>query len=321
MSACNGQELAPQAEDPALHKYADEAELYFDEIVRGVASSLVNHHGPCPGDFIGKYRVMSLIGQGGMGTVYLAERANDEIKQKVAIKIPCASAHRPGWHERFLREGQLLASLQHPSIVRFLDAGLTPDGRPFLVMEHIDGLPIDRYALRIGTRQRVELFLKVCYAVSYAHQRLIIHRDLKPSNILVDALGRPKLLDFGIAKRLHEIDNTTKFAEQLLTPSYASPEQLNGEVQTTATDLYSLAAVLYKLLTGTVPRENIHATEPGEIIPPSKLGGSIPEDVDYVIGKALQPDPEHRYRSVDEFAAELRAVLYGRPMQAQGWYL
>ena len=324
------QALAHDRHDPAVReeastllKYADQAESYFDEVVQGVASSLVNRHEPCPGDLIGSYRVKSLIGQGGMGTVYLAERADGEIEQKVAIKLLRADAHRPGWRERFLRERQLLASVQHSSIVRVLDAGHTGDGRPFLVMEHIDGIPIDRYTPRIGIRERLELFLCVCDGVSHAHRQLIIHRDLKPSNILVDALGQPKLLDFGIAKLLNEEGDATQLAEQLLTPNYASPEQLKGEAHSTATDVYSLAAVLYKLLTGATPRERIRDVATGEVAPPSESDKNIPEDLDYVVGKALRPEPEHRYRSVDEFAADLRAVLEKRPVQARSgddWY-
>jgi len=222
------QDPAVRAEAAAVLKCADEAELYFDDVVQGAASSLVNLYEPCPDDLIGSYRIKSLIGQGGMGTVYLAERADGEIEQKVAIKLLRADIHRPGWRERFLRERQLLASLQHPSVVRVLDAGHTTDGRPFLVMEVVDGLPIDRYASRLGVRQRLELFLRVCDGVSHAHRQLIIHRDLKPSNILVDAAGQPKLLDFGIAKLLNETGDATQFAEQLLTPNYASPEQLRG---------------------------------------------------------------------------------------------
>ena len=214
---------AVRAEAAAFLRYADEAESYFDEIVQGVASSLVNGHEPCPGDLIGSYRIRSRIGQGGMGTVYLAERADGEIEQEVAIKLLRADAHRRGWRERFLRERQLLASLQHPSIVRVLDAGHTADGRPYLVMELVDGVPIDRYAARLGVRQRLEIFLRVCDGVSHAHRQLIIHRDLKPSNILVDAAGQPKLLDFGIAKLLNETGDPTQLAEQLLTPNYASP--------------------------------------------------------------------------------------------------
>ena len=208
-----------------------------------------------PGDVIGAYRVVSLIGRGGMGSVYMAERADGEIQQRVAVKLLRADGHRPVWRHRFLKERQLLASLHHSSIVQLLDAGQTADRQPFLVMEYVEGVPIDVYAARIDVRARLKLFLRVCEGVSHAHRHLIIHRDLKPSNILVDASGQPKLLDFGIAKLLDETGDVTQTVERLLTPNYASPEQLSGEAQTTATDVYSLGAVLYKLLTGMAPRE------------------------------------------------------------------
>ena len=150
----------------------------------------------------GPYRLVQLLGSGGMGTVYLGERRDGEIEQIVAIKVLRADADRPAWRERFLRERQLLAYLNHPSIARLLDAGHTADGRPYLVMEHVKGAAIDEYAAPLDLRARINLFLLVCEGVSHAHRHLIIHRDLKPSNILVDASGHPKLLDFGIAKLL-----------------------------------------------------------------------------------------------------------------------
>src|SRR5262249_686789 len=158
-----------------------------------------------------------------------------EIQQKVAVKLLRPGADRPGWRDRFLRERQLLANLNHPSIARVMDAGHTDDGRPYLVMEDVDGGPIDAYAAGRDLRDRLRGFLQVCDGVSHAHRRLIIHRDLKPSNILVDSTGQPKLLDFGIAKLLDEAGDPTQTVERLLTPNYASPEQLRGENQTTAT--------------------------------------------------------------------------------------
>ncbi len=258
-----------------------------------------------------------------MGSVYLAERIDGEIEQTVAIKLLRADSHRAGWHERFLRERQLLASLQHPSIVHLMDAGHTQDGRPFLVMEYIDGVPIDVYTNRIDFKERLKMFISVCEGVSYAHRQLIVHRDLKPSNILVDAGGRPKLLDFGIAKLLDEGGEVTQLADQLLTPDYASPEQLLGEAQSTGTDVYSLGAVLYKLLTGATPRAKAREMGNAEFIPPSRLNPQSPADLDCVIAKALRPEPEQRYRSVEEFAADIRAVLENKPVQARNgdmWY-
>ena len=309
---------AVRAEVAALLKYADEAESYFDNIIQGAASSLVTRLEPSPGDAIGNYRIVRAIGQGGMGTVYLAERADGEIDQQVAIKLLRPDSHRAGWRDRFLRERQLLASLQHPSVVRVIDAGHTEDGRPFLVMEYVDGVPIDKYAAAIDIKERLKLFGKVCEGVSHAHRQLIIHRDLKPSNILVDATGQPKLLDFGIAKLLDETGDVTQAAEQLLTPNYASPEQIRGQVQSTATDVYSLGAVLYKLLTGMAPRENGRANAGGEVTPPSRVNAEVPADLDFVVGRALRQEPPDRYGSVDELAADLRAVLEFRPVAGEG---
>jgi tetratricopeptide (TPR) repeat protein len=163
----------------------------------------------------------------------------------------------------------------------------------------------------------LKLFVRVCDAVSHAHRHLIIHRDLKPQNILVDATGQPKLLDFGIAKLVNEAGDVTENANQLLTPNYASPEQFRGEAQSTATDVYSLGAVLYKLLTGSAPREHARAGSRQEPAAPSRLNADVPRDVDFVVAKALRPEPEHRYASVDEFANDVKAVLERRPVQAR----
>ncbi|MGH9662291.1 MAG: serine/threonine-protein kinase, partial [Bryobacteraceae bacterium] len=169
----------------------------------------------------GPYRLVRLLGSGGMGAVYLGERSDGEIQQKVAVKLLRASADRPAWRDRFLRERQLLADLNHPSIARLLDAGHTSDGRPYLVMEYVDGVPIDAYAAGLDLRRQLRLFLQVCDGVAHAHRHLIIHRDLKPSNILVDASGQPKLLDFGIAKLLSTTADATQTVDRLLTPYYA----------------------------------------------------------------------------------------------------
>src|SRR5579871_5375331 len=164
----------------------------------------------------GPYRLVRLLGSGGMGTVYLGERSDGEIQQKVAVKLLRADAHRPAWRDRFLKERQLLASLNHPSIVHVIDAGHTPEGRPYLVMEYVEGVPIDGYSEGLALDELLSLFLRACEGVSHAHRHLIIHRDLKPWNILVDASGQPKLLDFGIAKLENETGDVTQAAEQLL---------------------------------------------------------------------------------------------------------
>ena len=279
----------------------------------------------------GPYRLVRLLGSGGMGAVYLAERTDGEIQQKVAVKLLRADSHRTAWRDRFLRERQLLASLNHPSIVHVMDAGHTDAGQPYLVMEYVDGVPIDVYGAAIELRERLALFLGVCEGVAHAHRRLIIHRDLKPSNILVDRSGWPKLLDFGIAKLLDEIGDPTQTVERLLTPGYASPEQLRGTPQTTATDVYSLGAVLYKLLTGRSPHESDTQTSQAlevaagtrKIPAPSRLNPNLPTDIDYILQRALRHEPEERYASVEAFAGDIRAMLDSRPVEARSgnaWY-
>jgi tetratricopeptide (TPR) repeat protein len=307
---------AVRAEVEALLEQARAAEHRFDAAIQAVASSLRSSRELGPGDVIGCYRIVSLIGRGGMGTVYLGERADGEIQQRVAIKLLRSEGYAIGWRDRFLKERQLLASLHHPSVVQVIDAGHTADGHPYLVMEYVEGVPIDRYADQIAVREKLKLFVQVCEGVAHAHRHLIIHRDLKPSNILVDHSGRPKLLDFGIAKLLDGTDDHTQCAEQLLTPSYASPEQLRGESQSTATDVYSLGAVLYRLLTGSAPRQGARELAKADVAP-SRVSRDVPRDVDFVVGKALRPEADDRYGSVDEMSADLRAVLERRPVQVR----
>jgi serine/threonine protein kinase len=279
----------------------------------------------------GPYRQIRILGTGGMGTVYLAERIDGEIQTKVAVKLLRADSERPGWRVRFLKERQLLAFLNHSSIPRLIDAGHTDDGRPYLVMEYVDGVPIDVYTVKMDLRKQLLLFLRVCEGVSHAHSHLIIHRDLKPSNILVDASGQPKLLDFGIAKLLDETKDPTRTIDRLLTPSYASPEQLRGTKETTVSDVYSLAAVLYKILTGRSPHESESGTVQAidviqgtkDIPAPSQLNPKLPNDVDYILRRALRSEPEDRYASVEAFANDIRALLESRPVQARSdhaWY-
>jgi len=279
----------------------------------------------------GPYRRVRLLGSGGMGTVYLAERRDGEIQQRVAVKLLVDGGTRPAWHERFLKERRLLASLNHPSIVHVIDAGRTADGKPYLAMEYVEGIPIDTYAAKFEVRERLRLFLRVCEGVSHAHRHLIIHRDLKPSNILVDSSGQPKLLDFGIAKLLDETGEPTQTAERMLTPNYASPEHLLGKNQTTATDVYSLGAVLYKLLTGRSPHETGGGSAAAleviagarQIPPPTRLNPVLPTDIDYILRKALRTEPEERYASVEAFGNDIRALLEWRPVEARSgdvWY-
>ncbi|HXW05119.1 MAG TPA: serine/threonine-protein kinase, partial [Vicinamibacterales bacterium] len=212
------------------------------------------------GMIVGPYRLLKEIGRGGMGRVYLAERADGQFEQQVALKLVGAGPRGTEVQERFLRERQILARLQHPNIARLLDGGMMPDGRPYFAMEYVAGHPITAYcdARALDVRARLRLFTEVCEAVQYAHQNLVVHRDLKPSNTLVTGQGAVKLLDFGIAKVLHEDDSPadgtlTRLGTGPMTPEYAAPEQVRGEPVTTATDVYALGALAYELLTGHGP--------------------------------------------------------------------
>jgi serine/threonine protein kinase len=212
------------------------------------------------GTVLGAYRIIGVLGHGGMGTVYLAQRADHQFEQRVAIKMVEQMAVHPQLRTRLRAERQILASLDHPDIARLVDGGETPDGVPYLVIEYIDGKPIDEYcdALKLPLRERLQLFERVCSAVDYAHRNLIVHRDLKPANILVTPEGHPKLLDFGIAKLLHPDPLThtvavTRMQDRLLTPEHAAPEQVLGRAITIATDVYTLGVLLYQLLCDRSP--------------------------------------------------------------------
>ena len=301
---------------------------------------------------IGAYRVVSELGRGGMGVVYLAERADGQFRQRVAIKLLHAG-HDPGLHARFLAERQILASLDHPNIARLLDGGVLEDGRPYLVMEQVPGLPIDVYCdrIRLTIPERIRLFNDVARAVDHAHRNLVIHRDLKPSNILVTSKGEVKLLDFGIAKILNpglapDGAARTVTDHRALTPEYASPEQVRGETLTTVTDVYSLGVILYALLCGRRPYDEsrslaqmtrlITSVEPP---PPSarisaeageprragvdRLRRQLRGDLDAIVLKALRKSPRDRYASTELLAQDLERYLDGKPVRARRgtrWY-
>src|SRR5262245_34944660 len=326
-------QIAPElrAEIESLLSFDSTSDHGLTERVANATEELLKSDDNAESVHWGPYRQVRILGVGGMGTVYLAERTDGEIQQQVAVKVLRADVDRPAWRDRFLKERQLLASLNHPSITHLVDAGRTSDGRPYLVMEYVNGVPIDVHTEGMDLDDQLKLFLRVCEGVAHAHRHLIIHRDLKPSNILVDSSGQPKLLDFGIAKLVDETGEPTQTVERLLTPNYASPEQLRGTSQTTATDVYSLGAVLYKLLTGRSPHES--DTEPGQVIdvitgardilPPSRFNQKLPRDIDSILLKALRREPEERYASVEALANDLRAFLEYRPVMARAgnvWY-
>ncbi len=242
---------------------------YLEDAVHGAVASILDRAGPDRrGTRLGPYRILEELGHGGMGTVYLAERADGAYEARVAIKLIRGGIASRDQVRRFKAERQILAGLDHPNIARMLDGGTTSDGLPYVVMEVVEGEPIDSYCdrLRLSVVDRIHLFRAVCDAVTYAHRNLVVHRDLKPGNILVTDDGVPKLLDFGIAKLLEADDEgrTVVRTALAMTPAYASPEQVRGETVTTATDVYALGAVLYELLTGH-PAHRFETSTPGEI--------------------------------------------------------
>jgi tetratricopeptide (TPR) repeat protein len=290
---------------------------------------------------LGPWALVSCLGQGGMGEVWLAERADGQFEGRAAVKLLHPGMDSGSVLARFAQERQALARLNHPHIARLLDAGATPQGRPYFVMEHVEGVPLHQAVAGLALGQRLALFLQLADAVAHAHSRLLLHRDLKPGNVLVTAEGQVKLLDFGIAKALDPLESGdgsgTLAGERPFTPHYASPEQVRGEPLSPSTDVYSLGVLLYQLLTGVRPlgREARTASEAvravlGEVpLPPSRLDAAVvrepmwaqlqPQlagDLDHITMKALDKDPERRYASVQALAADLRAHLDGRPVAA-----
>ena len=284
-----------------------------------------------PGTDVGAYRLLKEVGRGGMGAVYLAERADHAFDKHVAIKIVAGHIAAPDLVRRFLDERRILATLDHPNIARVLDAGATVDGLPFVVMEYVDGTTIDAHCRehQLTIRQRLLLFTQVCEAVHHAHQRLIVHRDIKAANILVATDGVPKLLDFGIARLLEEGRVRNDTAIRAFTPESASPEQIRSEPVTVTSDVYSLGALLYRLLTDHKVFEFSSASDSEivrmicerEPVPPSHAGSSgngerIDRDLDWIVLKALRKEPDRRYGSVAQLNEDCERYLTGKPVLA-----
>jgi tetratricopeptide (TPR) repeat protein len=323
--ACRGNSALREEIESLVRADCKEGESIATAIERE-AQALFNLEG-IVGSRIGAYRVIDEIGRGGMGTVYLAVRDDDQYQKRVAIKLIRLGMDTEDILNRFRRERQILANLDHPNIATLFDGGTSQGGRPFLVMEYVQGKPLDVYCREHDPdlHERCRLFLKVCEAVSYAHRNLVVHRDLKPGNILVTEEGSPKLLDFGIA-RLMGADTEagrTAFPSRLITPDCASPEEIRGEPITTAADVYSLGAILYELLTGQRAHrfETYQAREIERVVcetdplPPSDVAGrwskQVRGDLDAIVLKALRKEPDQRYASVDELAADLGRYLNG----------
>jgi serine/threonine protein kinase len=288
---------------------------------------------------VGPYRLVRELDGGGMGIVYLAVRSDDQYFQIVAIKMVRKGMESPALLQRFRAERQILATLTHPNIGAILDGGECDDGRPYIVMEYVEGQPITLASETRGLsiRQRIELFRSVCSAVHYAHQKLVIHRDIKPSNVLVTSDGIVKLIDFGISKPLAPelIPGAlapTEGGQRLLTPDYASPEQLLGRPLTTATDIYSMGVLLFELLTGARPYtlSDLSPSAAERIVceQVNRKPSSVPEiskqtrnelagDLDTIVVKAMEKDPSRRYGSAEELDQDLRRFLEGRSILAK----
>src|ERR1700676_3466483 len=337
-----------RGEDALLHVIGEAAE-----------SLLEAHQDRLIGTRVGPYRIVSILGHGGMSTVYRGERDDSQYKQIVAIKVLQHATLHPRLRSRLHSERHILATLDHPSIARLIDSGDLEDGTPYLVMEHVDGESIDSYcdSRTLFVRERVELFVKVCAAVQYAHRNLVVHRDIKSSNIFVTVEGTPKLLDFGIAKLLapESLSHTlpvTRLQERILTPENAAPEQVLGRPITTATDTYSLGVLLYLLLTGRSPYRLLSysqlqleraicmddPTRPSQMVvaklkgendsdrsrvsdrrglSPQRLRARLSGDLDAIVAMAMRKEPDRRYSSVEALAEDLRRHLAGQPVRAR----
>ncbi|HEY1986460.1 MAG TPA: serine/threonine-protein kinase [Terracidiphilus sp.] len=339
-SKCAGDEVL-RRELAILLASSDRTLGQLQEPIRQAVDGLT---GIAAGQSIGPYRVLRLLGEGGMGRVYLAVRADEQYRQQVAIKMMQAGRMAPyNLLARFRAERQILADLNHPNIARLLDGGITPEGVPYIVMEYVEGVPIHAYCRdhHLPIAERLRIFRDVCSAVDYAHRHLVVHRDLKPANILVTKDGVPKLLDFGIAKMLAQgpisgENAPTQSFERLLTPEYASPEQVLGQPVTTVTDVYSLGSLLYQLLCGTPPfvLDTRNPLEGARLIcevmpqPPSAETAVHPEeappdaalvkgDLDRIVLMALRKEPQRRYASAARLSEDVAAWIQGYPIEAR----
>jgi len=361
--------LSETCEDPVLRREVEELLAAHDEDgpmdLLGASWTPASEALKMPvasseGRRVGPYRVIRRLGRGGMGEVFLAERVDGQFERQVALKLLRDGLESNSMRERFLRERQTLARLEHPGIARLIDGGLAEDDRPYFAMEAVEGERIDRFCdvQRYTVAQRLGLFGQVCRAVHHAHQRLVVHRDLKPSNILVTETGSEptvKLLDFGIARLIEEVEPSAETRTRLLTPEYAAPEQISGGEISMATDVYSLGVVLYELLTGQRPFalanlapgevvRTVCETEPpapstvvtrvasaqgdGAALTPDAIGhdrGTEPDtlvrhlrgDLDTICLKALDRDPERRYASAEAFLDDIQRHLDGLPVRAR----
>lgn len=340
-----------ESEDPLLEPGAGAGGPLWEALARDYSAAFTFE----AGERIGAYRIVRVLGRGGMATVYLAERADGQFEQTVALKVLDISRDFDSLAMRFAQERRILAKLEHPNIARLIDGGATRTGQPYVVMEYVDGEPIDEYCdrRRLRVEDRITLFADVAGAVQYAHGYLIVHRDIKPSNILVTGNGEPKLLDFGIAKLLDAGSTApvTRSALHPMTPEYASPEQVRGELLTTASDVYQLGYLLYWLLTGCSPYSSgrasvaamVHAICSVEPLRPSMAFTGLPEnaavaigdlcaarsttaerlkrrlagDLDNILLTALDKDPARRYPSAFHLRDDLRRHLAGLPVMAR----
>ena len=323
---------------------AHERAVSFLEVDTQVDSNATAPHCSLEGKALGPYRLLGMLGAGGMGTVYRAERSDGRFQKQVAIKVVPAALYSAELLRRFTNEQQILAALEHPNIARLLDAGVSPEGIPYFVMEHVEGIPVTEYcdAHQLSTRDRLKLFQTLCSAVQYAHQHLVVHRDLKPANILVSADGVPKLLDFGIAKiidpwRAGNLEVTRSLLNPM-TPAYASPEQVRGQILTTATDIYTLGVLLYELLTGLPPYQvtgkpldeairligEVEPDKPTDVVrsrgpvaqSAPRHAPELSSDLDAIVAKAMRKDPQQRYASAEELATDVGRSLEGLPVSA-----